>query len=316
MFTIDSTIDIDAPLARVRTAITTEAGYRAWWAQDADFDGRQATFRFAVPTEPRTVTFRVDRCDASGIAMTCIAHENNSDWLGTKLAITLGETPTGTRVHLVHSGYPAMNEVYERCDEAWPYFLRSLASYMMTGAGEPYPKAAKADFRMPSSAKRAPRAVADGIGGVIIAVADIDAAPERVFRALTSDEVEKWWAFKGIYRTAKFTSDLRVGGEWTQLVQLEDGNTVVGSGEFAEIDAPRKVVMTRRFDKHPFQGPRETTITYRFERIETGTRVTVRDEGFIGRSEAAYGNAEIWEKVLGWLDAYLGTDRVTQPKAA
>jgi hypothetical protein len=34
----------------------------------------------------------------------------------------------------------------------------------------------------------------------------------------------------------------------------------------------------------------------------------VRDEGFIGRRDAAYGNAEIWEKVLGWLDAYLGRD--------
>jgi hypothetical protein len=36
-----------------------------------------------------------------------------------------------------------------------------------------------------------------------------------------------------------------------------------------------------------------------------GTGVTVREEGFIGRSEAAYGNAENWEKVLGWLDGYL-----------
>ena len=142
MFTIHSTIDIAAPLACVLTAITTEAGYRAWWAQDADFDGKQATFRFSVPSAPRSVTFQVDRYDGSGIAMTCIAHENNADWLGTTLAIELGETPTGTRVHLIHSGYPAKNEVYERCCEAWPYFLRSLASYMMTGTGEPYPKAA------------------------------------------------------------------------------------------------------------------------------------------------------------------------------
>ena len=142
MFTIDSKIDIAAPLASVRTAITTEAGYRAWWAQDADFDGKQATFRFATPSERRSVTFRVDRCDGGGISMTCIAQENNPDWLGTTLAIELGETTTGTRVHLVHSGYPAKNEVYERCSDAWPYFLRSLASYMMSGAGEPYPKAA------------------------------------------------------------------------------------------------------------------------------------------------------------------------------
>ena len=142
MFTIDDTIDVTAPLARVRTAITTEAGFRAWFAQDADFDGKQATFRFSQPKETRSVTLRVDRCDASGIVMTCIAHENNPDWVGTTLAIELAETPTGTRVHLVHSGYPAKNEVYERCSDAWAYFLRSLASYIMTGAGEPYPKAA------------------------------------------------------------------------------------------------------------------------------------------------------------------------------
>ncbi len=142
MFTIDSTIDIAAPLARVRNAITTEFGYRAWFAQDADFDGKEATFRFPQPTERRSVTLRVDLCHGSGIVMTCVAQENNADWLGTTLAIELGETPSGTRVHLIHSGYPAKNEVYERCSEAWPYFLRSLASYMMTGTGEPYPKAA------------------------------------------------------------------------------------------------------------------------------------------------------------------------------
>ncbi len=63
--------------------------------------------------------------------------------------------------------------------------------------------------------------------------------------------------------------------------------------------------MTRKFEKHPLQGTRETTITYRLDPIATGTRVTVRDEGFVGRSEAAYGNAEHWERVLGWLDTYL-----------
>ena len=142
MFTIDNTLDISAPLARVLTAITTEPGYRAWWAQDADFDGQRATFRFSTPSETRTVTLRVDRCDGNGIVMTCVAHENNPDWLGTTLAIDLAETKSGTRVHLVHSGYPQKNEVYERCGEAWPYFLRSLAKYTMTGTGEPYPKAA------------------------------------------------------------------------------------------------------------------------------------------------------------------------------
>lgn len=102
MFTIDKTIEIAAPITQARAAISTEAGYRAWFAQDADFDGKEAAFRFCQPTETRSVTLRVDRCDESGIAMTCIAHENNPDWLGTRLAIQLSETATGTRVRLIH----------------------------------------------------------------------------------------------------------------------------------------------------------------------------------------------------------------------
>ena len=58
-------------------------------------------------------------------------------------------------------------------------------------------------------------------------------------------------------------------------VVLVDGNTNMGSGEFAEIDAPRKLVMTRRFEKHPLQGTHETTITYRLDPLPNGS-VTVR----------------------------------------
>ena len=68
--------------------------------------------------------------------------------------------------------------------------------------------------------------------------------------------------------------------------------------------------MTRRFSNHPFQGDRETTLFYTFEPSPYGTLVTLRDQGFIGRSEAAYGNAGIWEKVLGWLDTWLATQQV------
>jgi uncharacterized protein YndB with AHSA1/START domain len=168
----------------------------------------------------------------------------------------------------------------------------------------------KADFRMPTASKwSAPRAVADGGGGTIIATAEVAAPPERVFRALTTDEVERWWGHPDFYRQTEWTADLRVCGQWSVTVVFKDGSTNVGSGEFAELDAPRKLVMTRKFEKHPLQGKRETTITYRLEPVENGTRVTVRDDGFVGRSEAAYGNAEHWERVLGWLDAYLRSDR-------
>jgi uncharacterized protein YndB with AHSA1/START domain len=164
------------------------------------------------------------------------------------------------------------------------------------------------DFRIPTAAKwRAPRAVADVGGGTIIATVELCVPPERVFRALTTDEVERWWGHPDFYRMTEWTADLRVCGQWNVTVRFADGSTNGGSGEFAELDVPRKIVMTRTFEKHPLLGTRETTITYRLDPIETGTRVTVRDEGFIGRGGAALGNAEHWERVLGWLDDYTRT---------
>ena len=123
---------------------------------------------------------------------------------------------------------------------------------------------AKTDFRTPTvSIWSTPRAVADGGGGTIIATAELGAPLERVFRALTEpDELERWWQHPDYYKTKGWNLDVRVQGAWSVTTHFADGTTNVGSGEFAEIDAPRKIVMTRKFEKHPLQGSRETTITY------------------------------------------------------
>jgi uncharacterized protein YndB with AHSA1/START domain len=164
------------------------------------------------------------------------------------------------------------------------------------------------DFRTPTASKWRPRAVADGGAGTIIATAEVAATPERVFQALTTDEVERWWGHPDYYRQKGWTADLRVQGQWSVTVVFKDGSTNGGSGEFAAIDPPHRLVMTRRFEKHPLQGTRETTITYRLDPIANGTRITVRDEGFLGRDEAAYQNAEHWERVLGWLAEYFHSE--------
>jgi uncharacterized protein YndB with AHSA1/START domain len=102
-----------------------------------------------------------------------------------------------------------------------------------------------ADFRIPTATKwRAPRAIADGGGGTIIATAEVAARPERVFRELTTNEVEHWWGHPDFYRSTGWKADLRVCGQWSVLVQFTDGTSNVGSGEFAEINGPRKLVMT------------------------------------------------------------------------
>lgn len=174
---------------------------------------------------------------------------------------------------------------------------------------------AASDFRLPNTMKwRSPRAVADGAAGTIIATAQIPGTPDSVFAALTTNEVEKWWGAPNLYSLKDFKADLHVCGQWSVGVCFPDRSFGHHWGEFCEIDAPRKLVMTWRGDTHPLLGARETTVTYRLEPVPEGTRLTVRGDGFAGRAQAAYGNAENWELVLGWLADYMQL-RAAKPEA-
>lgn len=151
----------------------------------------------------------------------------------------------------------------------------------------------------------APRAVADVTRGLILASVEIAAPPERVFRAITSDEITKWWGAPGEYRVTEYTADVRPGGKWRSSGVGADGNTFSVDGEFREIDPPRLVVHTWRA---PWDGNNETVVTYRLEPIEGGTRVTVRHEGFADRAESCRGHGNGWERVLGWLGGHFASD--------
>jgi uncharacterized protein YndB with AHSA1/START domain len=164
---------------------------------------------------------------------------------------------------------------------------------------------AQSDFRSSTESRKAPKAVADGVAGMLLANVEVSGTPDLAFRALMTNEVEKWWTIRGIYLLRDWKADFRVQGRWSVTVELNGGKQLNEWGEFCELEVPNKIVMTRRFGANPLLQERETTLTYRLEPSPHGTLVTLREEGFIGRSEAAHGNAENWEKVLGLLDGYL-----------
>ncbi len=150
MYTIETSLDIAAPFATLRAAISTRDGFRAWFADDTEVDAAgHYTFSFG----PRVVTFTLERADDRGVAMTCVREQNNPDWLGTELVIAL--TPLSdrqTRVELAHRGYPHKNECYERCVEGWAHFLSSLALYATTGKGHPFDAKVAAPAAAPTTA--------------------------------------------------------------------------------------------------------------------------------------------------------------------
>ena len=149
--------------------------------------------------------------------------------------------------------------------------------------------------------RRPARAVADPAAGTVLARVDVSAPPERVFRALTTEELTKWWGADEMYRTTSFSLEPRPGGRWSTQGVGTDGTRFSVDGEVLEFEPPRRLVQTWR----PSWGDGAlTTVTYALEPIEGGTRVTVRHTGFEGRPELC-DNHQGWEHVLGWLAAYL-----------
>ena len=131
--------------------------------------------------------------------------------------------------------------------------------------------------------------------GLILASAEIEAPPERVFAALTTSEQTQWWGSPNSYRITKFTADLRNGGAWRSDGVSADGKPFSVRGEIIEIEPPRGLVQTRSDD---WGAP---TIRYQIDPTPVGSRVPVWHEGFGDQTQSCEDHALGWEEVLGWL---------------
>jgi uncharacterized protein YndB with AHSA1/START domain len=147
-------------------------------------------------------------------------------------------------------------------------------------------------------------AVADVNEGVVLARVEIAVPPERVFQALTTEELTKWWGADDQYRTTGFAIDLRPGGRWRTDGRGADGSDFHVEGEVLEVDRPKRLVQTWKPSWEP--GP-PSTIAYTLEPIEGGTRVTVRHSGFVDPTSCD-SHANGWTRVLGWLSGHLTAD--------
>jgi len=148
------------------------------------------------------------------------------------------------------------------------------------------------------------RAVWDFTEGLVLATVEIEAPPERVFRAISSEEVCQWWVRSGVFDTREWKADLRVGGRWSAS-GVARGNPYTLEGEFLEVDPPRKLVQTWRTVGAPGPAGAATTVSYVLEPTDKGTRITLRHWGFQTRP-ATEGNGLGWETSFQKLTEILG----------
>lgn len=88
----------------------------------------------------------------------------------------------------------------------------------------------------------------------------LHASRETVFRALTEPAaLARWWGPAG-FTTTEIELDLRVGGAYRIGMQPPSGELFYLAGEFLEIEPPRLLVYTFRWED-PDPDDRETTVT-------------------------------------------------------
>ena len=133
---------------------------------------------------------------------------------------------------------------------------------------------------------------------------EIDAPPERVFRALTdAKELEVWWKEESI-TPHPWALQPHLGGHWKTGGSSKSLGSWETWGEIVEFDPPRVLAMTwhERLDKsRPFG---ETIVKYELEPIPSGTRLRLTHSGFASYQAAFEDYSKGWTPVLELLRSY------------
>ena len=99
-----------------------------------------------------------------------------------------------------------------------------------------------------------------------------DAPRELVFAAWTEPERLRVWGGCAGSTIRSVTLDLRVGGEYRTVMDIDGVGEMTALGTYTEVDPPRRIAYRLRWE--PAHAPGETTITVDF--LERGGQTEVR----------------------------------------
>ena len=139
MSTINDEITINSTPAKAFEALTTQAGYRAWWNKLAEVPanvGGEARLEFNKEGQIIKMRFRIDaQVYNERVKWTCTGHDMPS-WIGTTLDWKLRSNGSQVVVALEHAGWK--EAAPEPVKQGWKHFLGSLKTYLEGGAGQPW----------------------------------------------------------------------------------------------------------------------------------------------------------------------------------
>ena len=130
-------------------------------------------------------------------------------------------------------------------------------------------------------------------------VRNLDAAPAKVWRALTEPEMlKKWMAPDDAFKVPVAEAQVRVGGRYHIVMISPDGEEHDVSGVYREIVPNRKLVYTWAWKTTP---ERESVVTIELRAAGSGTELTLRHEQFADE-EARNRHEHGWKGCLARLE--------------
>ena len=133
------------------------------------------------------------------------------------------------------------------------------------------------------------------------------ASPDQVFRAWTHPAaLREWWCPPG-WVPGNIEVDLRVGGTYRiAMRRAGDGQTVAVHGQFLEVEQPKRLVFTWRWEG-AFPEMPQTLVTLELSGTQYETLLTIRHENF-----ADAGSRQ--QHRSGWIAACDRLDRLVTPR--
>lgn len=142
-------ITVNKTVQQVYAAITEHIAQ--WWSNDLMGAAVQAGDSFSIAFGKTKKTFNITKAiPDQQVEWTCVkayinnpSLENKAEWVGTKIIWTISSAPQGATLNFLHQGLDENLQCFNLCQAGWDMFLASLQTYLTTGIGKPFLKAAE-----------------------------------------------------------------------------------------------------------------------------------------------------------------------------
>ena len=146
-------------------------------------------------------------------------------------------------------------------------------------------------------------------GDSIVAEVEVDAPPQRVFKALTDQGELVRWFTDAKHPVHRWEIDARPGGRFRYFVDdvtaaLHKVSPFECHGEILEFDPPRLLVYTWIASWHADKA-RRTVVRWELEPTQGGTHVKVTHSGLANEQAAFKDYSSGWLDVVKMLDSFL-----------